>query len=45
MPVLVTSVQARPFVRSIIERFRRETPVMSQAEIHSRARLRTVGSV
>nr|WP_245443015.1 flagellar biosynthesis protein FlhA [Methylobacterium terrae] len=45
MPVLVTSVQARPFVRSIIERFRRETPVMSQAEIHARARLKTVGSV
>ncbi|GLS46204.1 flagellar biosynthesis protein FlhA [Methylobacterium brachythecii] len=45
MPVLVTSVQSRPFVRSIIERFRRETPVMSQAEIHARARLRTVGSV
>ncbi|MGU3539421.1 flagellar biosynthesis protein FlhA [Methylobacterium sp. A54F] len=45
MPVLVTSVQARPFVRSIIERFRRETPVMSQAEIHPRARLRTLGSV
>ncbi|MFY9292097.1 MAG: flagellar biosynthesis protein FlhA [Methylorubrum rhodinum] len=45
MPVLITSVQARPFVRSIIERFRRETPVMSQAEIHPRARLRTVGSV
>ena len=46
MPVLVTSVQARPFVRSIIERFRRETPVMSQARDPSaRARLRTVGSV
>jgi flagellar biosynthesis protein FlhA len=45
MPVLVTSVQARPFVRSIIERFRRETAVMSQGEIHPRARLRTVGSV
>ncbi|MGJ3263005.1 MAG: flagellar biosynthesis protein FlhA [Salinarimonas sp.] len=45
MPVLVTSAQSRPFVRSIIERFRRETPVISQAEIHTRARLRTVGSV
>jgi flagellar biosynthesis protein FlhA len=45
MPVLVTSSQARPFVRSIIERFRRETPVLSQAEIHIRARLKTVGSV
>ena len=28
-----------------IERFRRETPVISQAEIHPRARLKTVGSV
>jgi flagellar biosynthesis protein FlhA len=45
MPVLVTSVGARPFVRSIIERFRRETPVLSQAEIHARVRLKTVGSI
>ena len=45
MPVLVTSIQTRPFVRSIIERFRRETPVISQGEIHTRARLHSVGSV
>ncbi|MDB5513159.1 MAG: flagellar biosynthesis protein FlhA [Enterovirga sp.] len=45
MPVLVTSSGARPYVRSIIERFRRETPVMGQAEIHPRVRLKTVGSV
>ncbi|HKH33672.1 MAG TPA: FHIPEP family type III secretion protein, partial [Beijerinckiaceae bacterium] len=45
MPVLVTSAQSRPFVRSIIERFRGETPVISQAEIHARVRLKTVGSV
>ncbi len=45
MPVLVCSGHARPFVRQIIERFRRETPVLAQAEIHPRARLRTVGSV
>ncbi|MEN5081402.1 flagellar biosynthesis protein FlhA [Bosea sp. TWI1241] len=45
MPALVTSGMARPFVRQIVERFRRETPVLSQAEIHPRARLRTVGSV
>ena len=45
MPVLVTSAFVRPFVRSIIERFRRETPVISQAEIHARVRLKTVGSV
>ncbi len=45
MPALVTSGLARPFVRQIIERFRRETPVLSQAEIHPRVRLKTVGSV
>ena len=45
MPALVTSAMARPFARQIIERFRRETPVLSQAEIHPRARLKNVGSV
>ena len=45
MPVLVTSSQARPFVRQIVERFRRETPVLAQAEIHPRARLKTMGSL
>jgi flagellar biosynthesis protein FlhA len=44
-PVLVTSAAARPFVRGIIERFRAQTPVLSQAEIHPRARLKTVGSI
>jgi flagellar biosynthesis protein FlhA len=44
-PVLVTSPGIRPFVRGIIERFRAQTPVLSQAEIHPRARLRTVGSI
>ena len=44
-PVLLTSAAARPFVRSIIERFRSQTPVMSQNEVHPRARLKTVGSV
>jgi flagellar biosynthesis protein FlhA len=45
IPALVTSAQVRPFVRQIIERFRRETPVISQAEIHPRARLKSLGSV
>lgn len=44
-PVLVTSASARPFVRGIVERFRSQTSVLSQAEIHPRARLKTVGSV
>jgi flagellar biosynthesis protein FlhA len=45
VPVLLTSPGVRPYVRSIIERFRPQTFVMSQNEIHPRARLRTVGSV
>jgi flagellar biosynthesis protein FlhA len=44
-PVLVTSAGIRPFVRGIVERFRAQTPVLSQAEIHPRARLKTVGSI
>jgi flagellar biosynthesis protein FlhA len=44
-PVLVTSSNIRPFVRGIVERFRAQTPVLSQGEIHPRARLKTVGSI
>ncbi|HEY2033232.1 MAG TPA: flagellar biosynthesis protein FlhA [Rhizomicrobium sp.] len=45
VPVLLTSPQVRPFVRSIIERFRPQTIVMSQNEIHASVRLRTLGQV
>jgi flagellar biosynthesis protein FlhA len=44
-PVLVTSPSIRPFVRGIIERFRAQTSVMAQSEIHPRARLKTVASI
>ncbi|HEY0223281.1 MAG TPA: flagellar biosynthesis protein FlhA [Pseudolabrys sp.] len=44
-PVLVTSAGIRPYVRGIVERFRAQTPVISQSEIHPRARLKTVGSI
>ncbi|TVQ85646.1 MAG: flagellar biosynthesis protein FlhA [Micavibrio sp.] len=44
-PVLLTSPAVRPYVRSIIERFRPQTIVMSQNEIHPRARIRTLGQV
>jgi len=44
-PVLLASAAARPFVRSIVERFRPQTTVLSQSEIHPRIRLKTVGSV
>jgi flagellar biosynthesis protein FlhA len=42
---LLTSPQIRPYGRSIIERFRGQTVVMGQNEIHPKARLRTVGVV
>src|SRR3984885_13434235 len=45
VPVLLTSPQIRPFVRSIIERFRSQTVVMSQNEIHATVRLRTLGQI
>ena len=44
-PVLLTSPGIRPYVRSIVERFRGQTPVMSQNEVHPRARLKTVGTI
>jgi flagellar biosynthesis protein FlhA len=43
--VLLTSPGIRPFVRSIIERFRPATVVMSQNEIHPKAKIRTLGQV
>jgi flagellar biosynthesis protein FlhA len=42
---LVTSAGARPFVRSVIERVRPQTMVLSQNEIHPHMRLRNLGSV
>ncbi|MBU1336955.1 MAG: flagellar biosynthesis protein FlhA [Alphaproteobacteria bacterium] len=45
LPVLITSPSIRPHVRSIIERFRPQTVVMSQNEVHPRIRLKTVGSI
>jgi flagellar biosynthesis protein FlhA len=44
-PVLVTSAGIRPFVRGIIERFRAQTSVLAQTEIHPRVRLKTVASI
>ncbi|HEX3919961.1 MAG TPA: FHIPEP family type III secretion protein, partial [Caulobacteraceae bacterium] len=44
-PVLLTSPLVRPYIRSIVERFRGQTVVLSQNEIHPRARLKTLGSI
>ena len=45
VPVLLTSPAIRPFVRSIVERFRPLTMVMSQNEVHPKAHIKTVGQV
>ena len=45
LPVLLTSAANRPHVRAIVERFRPQTTVMSQNEVHTRARLKTLGNV
>ncbi len=44
-PVLLTSPAIRPYVRSIIERFRPQTIIMSQNEIHPRAKIRTLAQI
>ena len=44
-PVLLTGPAIRPFVRSIVERFRPSTVVMSQNEIHPRMKIKTLGQI
>lgn len=44
-PVLLTSPMIRPYVRSVVERFRPQTSVMSQNEIHPKSRIKTVGQI
>ncbi len=44
-PALVCSGPIRGHVRAIVERFRPATTVLAQAEIHPRARIRTVASL
>ncbi|MEA1938318.1 MAG: flagellar biosynthesis protein FlhA [Pseudomonadota bacterium] len=45
VPVLLTSPGIRPYVRSVVERFRPQTVVMSQNEIHPKARIKTMGQI
>ena len=45
IPVLLTSSTIRPYVRSIVERFRPATVIMSQNEIHARAKIKTLGMI
>ena len=45
LPVLLTSPLIRPFVRSIVERFRPATVVMSQNEVYAKTQLKTLGQI
>ncbi len=45
LPALVTSPAIRPYVRSIVERFRPSTVVLSQNEIHPKVRLKALGQI
>jgi len=44
-PVLLTSPAIRPYVRSIVERFRPTTTVVSQNEVYPKAKIKTLGQV
>ena len=44
-PILLTSPGVRPYIRSVVERFRPQTTVMSQNEIYAKAKIKTLGQV
>jgi flagellar biosynthesis protein FlhA len=44
-PVLLVSPTIRNYVRSVIERFRPSTTVLSQNEIHPKAKIKTLGQI
>jgi flagellar biosynthesis protein FlhA len=44
-PVLLTSPMIRPYVRSIVERVRPVTTIMSQNEVHPKARIKTLDTI
>lgn len=45
VPAILASPGHRPFIRSIVERVRPATMVISQSEIHPRARIRSLGQI
>lgn len=44
-PVLLTSANLRPYIRSVVERFKATLPVISQNEIHPKAKIKTLGQI
>jgi flagellar biosynthesis protein FlhA len=45
IPILLTSPTIRPYVRSLVERFRATIHVISQNEIHPKAKIKTIGRI
>lgn len=45
VPVLLTSQTVRPYVRTVIERFKPATVIMSQLELHPKVKIKTLGSI
>ena len=45
IPVLLTSPMLRPFVRSVIERFKPTLNILSQNEIHPKVKIKTFGQI
>ncbi len=45
MPVLVTPVSLRPYVRSILERVRPSTIVLSQSEVYPKIKIKNLGQI
>ena len=44
-PALLVDQEVRPHVRAMLERVSPKTPILSHAELHRRAGIRTVGTV
>ena len=44
-PALLTSPSLRPYVRSIVERVRPTTMILSQNEIHPKVKIKTLGQL
>ena len=44
-PVFITSGTIRPYIRSILERIRPSIPLMSQQEVHPKAKIKNLGQI
>lgn len=45
MPVILTTPYLRPYIRSVVERFRNNIAVLSQSEINPKVKIKTMGQI